>query len=138
MNPKTGKRRGFITYNSVEEATSIALQASDGRDLHGRQVQVNYVDVRPHEGRPTRVYKLPVPSPPAVDLVSDQGKQLFGEAIQDGTMEGFCKLMSYFVTQYEVTFCGLATLSMVLNALAIDPGKPWKAPWRWFDESMLK
>ncbi|XP_045822144.1 glycine-rich RNA-binding protein 3, mitochondrial-like [Trifolium pratense] len=73
MNLKTGKRRGFITYNSVEEA-SIALQASDGRDLHGRQVQVNYVDVRPHEGRPTGVYKLPVPSPPAVDLVSDQGK----------------------------------------------------------------
>ncbi|XP_045825890.1 glutathione gamma-glutamylcysteinyltransferase 1-like [Trifolium pratense] len=52
-------------------------------------------------------------------------------------MEGFCKLISYFVTQCEVTFCGLATLSMVLNALAIDPGKPWKAPWRWFDESML-
>jgi hypothetical protein len=25
----------------------------------------------------------------------------------------------------------------VLNALAIDPGRTWKGPWRWFDESML-
>lgn len=27
---------------------------------------------------------------------------------------------------------------MVLNALAIDPGRIWKGPWRWFDESMLE
>lgn len=27
---------------------------------------------------------------------------------------------------------------MVLNALAIDPGRTWKGPWRWFDESMLE
>ncbi|KAI7982078.1 Glutathione gamma-glutamylcysteinyltransferase 1 [Camellia lanceoleosa] len=26
---------------------------------------------------------------------------------------------------------------MVMNALAIDPGRKWKGPWRWFDESML-
>lgn len=26
----------------------------------------------------------------------------------------------------------------VLNALAIDPGRTWKGPWRWFDESMLE
>lgn len=53
-------------------------------------------------------------------------QQLFGEAIQNGTMEGFFKLISYFQTQSEPAYCGLASLSMVLNALAIDPGRKWK------------
>ncbi|KAL2321067.1 hypothetical protein Fmac_030036 [Flemingia macrophylla] len=82
-------------------------------------------------------YKRTLPSPPAVDFHSPDGKQLFIEAIQNGTMEGFFKLISYFQTQSEPAFCGLATLSMVLNALGIDPCRIWKGPWRWFDESML-
>lgn len=53
-------------------------------------------------------------------------QQLFIEAIQGGTMEGFYKLMSNFQTQSEPAYCGLASLSMVLNALAIDPGRKWK------------
>ncbi|KAI4301068.1 hypothetical protein L6164_034385 [Bauhinia variegata] len=52
-------------------------------------------------------------------------------------MEGFCRLVSYFQTQSEINYCGLASLSVVLNALAIDPGRIWKGPWRWIDESML-
>uniref|UniRef100_A0A7N0UBE1 glutathione gamma-glutamylcysteinyltransferase n=1 Tax=Kalanchoe fedtschenkoi TaxID=63787 RepID=A0A7N0UBE1_KALFE len=64
-------------------------------------------------------------------------QQLFLDAVQSGTMEGFYKLISNFQTQSEPAYCGLASLSMVLNALAIDPGRKWKGPWRWFDESML-
>ncbi|XP_047342716.1 glutathione gamma-glutamylcysteinyltransferase 2-like [Impatiens glandulifera] len=82
-------------------------------------------------------YQRILPSPPAIDFSSSEGKQLFQEAIQGGTMEGFFKLISYFQTQSEPAYCGLASLSMVLNALAIDPGRKWKGPWRWFDESML-
>jgi glutathione gamma-glutamylcysteinyltransferase len=41
-------------------------------------------------------------------------------------MEGFYRLISYFQTQSEPAYCGLASLSMVLNALAIDPGRKWK------------
>ncbi|KAJ0252596.1 Glutathione gamma-glutamylcysteinyltransferase 1 [Hirschfeldia incana] len=52
-------------------------------------------------------------------------------------MEGFFRLISYFQTQSEPAYCGLASLSVVLNALSIDPGRKWKGPWRWFDESML-
>ncbi|KAF8392167.1 hypothetical protein HHK36_022509 [Tetracentron sinense] len=52
-------------------------------------------------------------------------------------MKGFFKLISYYETQSEPAYCGLATLSMVLNSLAIDPGRHWKGNWRWFDESML-
>ncbi|KAL9995211.1 putative glutathione gamma-glutamylcysteinyltransferase [Helianthus debilis subsp. tardiflorus] len=83
------------------------------------------------------IYRRVLPSPPAIDFVSPQGKQLFMEATQGGTMEGFFKLISYFQTQSEPAYCGLATLAMVLNALSIDPGRKWKGPWRWFDESML-
>lgn len=83
------------------------------------------------------LYRRILPSPPAVDFASPEGKQLFAEAFQSGALEGFFKLISYFQTQSEPAYCGLASLSMVLNALAIDPGRKWKGPWRWFDESML-
>lgn len=83
------------------------------------------------------LYRRILPSPPAIEFASVEGKNLFSEAQQSGTMEGFFKLISYFQTQSEPAYCGLASLSVVLNALAIDPGRKWKGPWRWFDESML-
>uniref|UniRef100_A0A1D1ZHP6 glutathione gamma-glutamylcysteinyltransferase n=1 Tax=Anthurium amnicola TaxID=1678845 RepID=A0A1D1ZHP6_9ARAE len=83
------------------------------------------------------LYRRLLPSPPAIEFASSEGKQLFSEALSNGTMEGFFRLISYFQTQSEPAYCGLASLSVVLNALAIDPGRKWKGPWRWFDESML-
>ncbi|KAL6208801.1 hypothetical protein ACLB2K_019746 [Fragaria x ananassa] len=83
------------------------------------------------------LYRRVLPSPPAVEFASLEEKKLFLEAIQKGTMENFYRLISYFQTQSEPAYCGLASLSMVLNALSIDPGRKWKGPWRWFDESML-
>ncbi|KAK6259933.1 hypothetical protein SCA6_014407 [Theobroma cacao] len=92
------------------------------------------------------LYRRTLPSPPAIEFASPEGKasrkkalisQLFTEALAGGTMEGFFKLISYYQTQSEPAYCGLATLAMVLNALAIDPGRTWKGPWRWFDDSML-
>lgn len=53
-------------------------------------------------------------------------QQLLLEAIHTGMAEGFYKLISNFQTQSEPAYCGLATLAMVLNALAIDPGRKWK------------
>lgn len=57
---------------------------------------------------------------------SDQGRQLFREALVDGTMEIYFRLAEQFRTQDEPAFCGLSTLTMVLNALAVDPGRIWK------------
>ncbi|CAA3033174.1 glutathione gamma-glutamylcysteinyltransferase 1 isoform X1 [Olea europaea subsp. europaea] len=76
------------------------------------------------------LYRRILPSPPAIDLASSEGKKLFTEAIHNGTMEVFFKLISYFQTQSEPAYCGLASLSMVLNALSIDPGRKWK-DWNW-------
>ena len=53
-------------------------------------------------------------------------QKIFGEALAQGTMEGFFKLISYYQTQSEPAYCGLATLAVVLNALSIDPGRKWK------------
>nr|XP_010935936.1 glutathione gamma-glutamylcysteinyltransferase 1 isoform X1 [Elaeis guineensis] len=83
------------------------------------------------------IYRRILPSPPAIEFASSEGKRLFSEALQSGTMEGFFRLISYFQTQSEPAYCGLASLSVVLNALEIDPRRKWKGPWRWFDESML-
>ncbi|KAJ4726930.1 Phytochelatin Synthase, Glutathione gamma-glutamylcysteinyltransferase [Melia azedarach] len=83
------------------------------------------------------LYRRVLPSPPAIEFSSPQGKQLFREALEGGSMEGFFKLISYYQTQSEPAYCGLATLAVVLNALAIDPGRTWKGPWRWFDDTML-
>ncbi|KNA23610.1 hypothetical protein SOVF_023440 [Spinacia oleracea] len=83
------------------------------------------------------VYRRSLPSPPSIEFASSEGKQLFSEALLEGNMEGFFKLVSYYQTQSEPAYCGLATLAVVLNALAIDPGRKWKGPWRWFDETML-
>ncbi|KAK9281329.1 hypothetical protein L1049_004228 [Liquidambar formosana] len=83
------------------------------------------------------LYRRVLPSPPAIEFASPEGKKLFTEALERGNMEGFFKLISYYQTQSEPAYCGLASISMVLNALAIDPGRKWKGPWRWFDDSML-
>uniref|UniRef100_A0A0D9WGI9 glutathione gamma-glutamylcysteinyltransferase n=1 Tax=Leersia perrieri TaxID=77586 RepID=A0A0D9WGI9_9ORYZ len=83
------------------------------------------------------LYRRALPSPPAVEFASAEGRRLFSEALEGGTMEGFFGLVSCFQTQSEPAFCGLASLAVVLNALRIDPGRRWKGPWRWFDESML-
>ena len=65
------------------------------------------------------------------------GRQVFEEALRAGTMTGFFKLVEQLSTQDEPAFCGLASLAMVLNALAIDPRRPWKGSWRWFHERLL-
>ncbi|GMH45993.1 hypothetical protein BSKO_13957 [Bryopsis sp. KO-2023] len=82
-------------------------------------------------------YKRKLPCPPAIEFSSTEGEHVFQEALCQGTMAGFFKLIEQFRTQDEPAFCGLASLAMVLNALSIDPGRTWKGPWRWFSESLL-
>jgi len=81
-------------------------------------------------------YMRPLPSE-LVDFTSRQGKELFCQGLVAGTMECYFPLAQQFVTQNEPAYCGAATLAMVLNALAIDPQRVWKYPWRWYTEDML-
>ncbi len=82
-------------------------------------------------------YRKPLPSS-CIDFASAEGKNIFKEALSEGTMNCFFNLAAQFRTQDEPAYCGLSTLVMVLNALSVDPGRVWKGPWRWYHESMLE
>ncbi|CAK9075147.1 unnamed protein product [Durusdinium trenchii] len=64
-------------------------------------------------------------------------RQLFSEALAQGGLACFFRLIEQFHTQGEPAYCGLGTLAMVMNALGVDPERVWKGPWRWFSESLL-
>ena len=53
-------------------------------------------------------------------------------------MGPYFALSEQFHTQAEPSFCGLASLVMVLNALAVDPKRAWKGVWRWYSEELLE
>lgn len=81
-------------------------------------------------------YRRPLPTS-CIAFSSTEGRQLFREAIELGGMEGYFALAEQFHTQAEPAFCGLGTMVVVLNALAIDPGRIWRGVWRWYGEEML-
>lgn len=85
---------------------------------------------------PSSFYRRPLPDA-LVAFASAEGRALFGEALGAGTMESYFAQAEQFHTQQEPAFCGLATLVVALNALAIDPGRLWKGPWRWYAEELL-
>ncbi|RCN42354.1 glutathione gamma-glutamylcysteinyltransferase [Ancylostoma caninum] len=86
--------------------------------------------------RAKNFYRRALPSS-CVDFSSEEGKQLFKESLLEGNANIYFKLAAQFRTQDEPAYCGLSTLVMVLNALEVDPGRVWKAPWRFYHETML-
>src|SRR5689334_14868984 len=84
----------------------------------------------------TSFYRRPLPER-LIPFASDEGRRLFREALAAGGMEGYFALAEQFHTQSEPAYCGLGTLVVALNALAVDPGRLWKGPWRWYSEELL-
>lgn len=58
---------------------------------------------------------------PAGQYDDNAGREMFKEALAEGTMEGFFQLIEQFSTQEEPAYCGLASVAMTLNTLKIDP-----------------
>jgi glutathione gamma-glutamylcysteinyltransferase len=81
-------------------------------------------------------YKRPLPNT-AIAFASPEGRRLFAEALAGGGMTGYFPLAEQFHTQSDPAYCGLGSLVMALNGLAIDPERQWKGAWRWFAEDML-
>lgn len=81
-------------------------------------------------------YRRTLPST-LVSFSSTEGRQLFASAMTSGGTFAFFSLIEQLQTQPEPAYCGLTTLVIVLNALAVDPRRSWKGPWRWYHESML-
>lgn len=84
----------------------------------------------------TTLYRRPLPAD-AIAFSSVEGRQVFAEALAAGGLDGYFPLAEQFHTQSEPAYCGLGSLVVALNALAIDPGRLWKGPWRWFGEELL-
>lgn len=82
------------------------------------------------------LYRRPLP-PDTIAFSSPEGRALFAEALASGGLDGYFPLAEQFHTQADPAFCGLGSLVVALNALAIDPGRLWKGPWRWFAEDLL-
>src|SRR5690606_30953135 len=75
------------------------------------------------------LYRRPLPGD-AIAFASPEGQRLFGEALAAGGLGGYFALAEQYQTQSDPAFCGLGSLVVALNALAIDPGRLWKGPWR--------
>lgn len=73
----------------------------------------------------------------AIPFSSLEGRGVFSEALATQGLNGYFPLAEQFHTQSEPSYCGLGSLVVALNALSIDPGRPWKGPWRWFSEELL-
>jgi glutathione gamma-glutamylcysteinyltransferase len=82
------------------------------------------------------LYRRPLPGS-LVPFSSAEGRVLFREALDAGTLESFFPLIEQFHTQSEPAYCGLGSLVMSLNSLGIDPGRAWRGTWRWFSEELL-
>ena len=81
-------------------------------------------------------YRRPLPSH-LIAFASPEGRQLFSECLQAGGLENYFVLSEQFITQSEPAYCGLTTLTMMLNTLAVDPQRNWKGPWRWYTEEQV-
>jgi glutathione gamma-glutamylcysteinyltransferase len=82
------------------------------------------------------LYRRPLPAD-AIAFASREGQRVFAEALAAGSLDGYFPLAEQFHTQSDPSFCGLGSLVVALNALAIDPGRLWRGPWRWFGEDLL-
>lgn len=73
-----------------------------------------------------------------VALNSPVGRRWLIEAMTRESAAPYIILTEHFCNQSDPAFCGVTTLLIVLNALAIDPMVRWKGGWRYFgDEDVL-
>lgn len=93
-------------------------------------------NTRPAADLATTFHKRVLPKA-CIAFSSQEGKEIFRNALSDGTMECYFGIAEQFRTQAEPAYCALGSLVMALNALGADPQRVWRDPWRWYDEEML-
>jgi glutathione gamma-glutamylcysteinyltransferase len=97
---------------------------------------ITRVRVHSTKANTTTFYRRELP-PILSSFTSEKGKQLFKTALMSGEANIFYSLSGNFTMQSEPAFCGLGSLTMILNALSIDPQRRWKGVWRWYSDEML-
>lgn len=79
----------------------------------------------------THADSLPL-APDLISLTSPQGEQLL---LESDARRPYLPLTAHFVTQKNQAYCGVASMSMVLNALALPaPATPEYAPFGMFTQ----
>ena len=63
---------------------------------------------------------------PCVAFSSEEGRLLFKESLEDDGLGCYFRLAEQFTTQGHPAFCGIGSLTMSLNAIMLDPGRPWQ------------
>lgn len=133
LSAKSGSRLGRLAFE---------ITNPDRVDLHRRSAASLPLSTFPtaSELPPKSVFRRPLPDTLAA-FSSTEGRKRFTEAMESGHLEPYFPLSEQFVTQNEPTFCGLGTLTVVMNALGIDPRRRWRDEsgpgWRWWADEMF-
>ena len=81
-------------------------------------------------------YGCPLPQN-LLDYRSSESRTRLCRTLQTGYAVPFLTLSSCYNTQSQIAFCGPGTLSIVLNALQIDPRRRWKTMTGWYTDELL-
>jgi hypothetical protein len=129
-----------LCYPSFRKVFAMATSANTGSSArvdNGSDAKTISIAAKPAPQAMSLTFHRRTLPKSCIALSSPEGKKLFAFAHAHGGLKSFFELMEHFLTQSEPAYCGISTLVMTLNALAVDPRVTWKGPWRWYEESML-
>ena len=140
--------------NSTSQIDSSLFQSDNGRSEDHRPLSQADIDASTCHLK-TPLFDPNTPMPPPLPnprysfkkrvlpsnltaFTSKEGKMRFIRALTSNYAEAYYPLSQQFLNQSDPAYCGVTTLVVVLNALAMDPNVRWRGGWRWYgDESML-
>ncbi|KAJ3351844.1 hypothetical protein HDU83_008570 [Entophlyctis luteolus] len=128
--------RAVAAASAVSSAAAVQRRASATVSPPSPAVSCAAVHLHSLPPPPSTFYRRSLPEI-LTSFNSREGKRLFKESLARGTAESFLHLCGNLAHQSEPAFCGLGSLAIVLNALEVDPNRPWKGAWRWYDETLL-
>ena len=107
----------LILLSSTKYSTSFQLVATMNTPTN--------IEAPPTQTYSKTFYRRQLPET-AISFSSPKGREVFASAMASGGTYSFFPLIEQLQTQPEPAFCGLTTLVIVLNALAVDPRRSWK------------
>ena len=135
------------SFRWTSDAKDTAAAAANAQPHHTKHCTTCTCDDDVHHQHPTptttETLPPPLPAPkysvrrrvlPATlhPLNAPDGRRWLVETLLQDTAAPYFSLMEHFSNQSEPAYCGVSTLQMVLNALAVDPQVRWKGGWRYF------
>jgi len=128
--PEQNEQQQQVEQQSTETANEVLLPPCG--------IPVSHDPLPPPLPEPSYSVRRRILPDSLIALNSTQGRKMLLQSLTDHTAASYICLTEQFVNQTDPAFCGVTTLLMVLNSLAIDPGVRWRGGWRYFgDESVL-